>query len=430
VYAHYYNIIHSQTYYIFIIRPIWTLEHNEIIKTFNIIHDYWLDKYYHPMTIIAFGISILFNIIFYKKANKLLLTSLVLLFIGSLLYLSLWFVNLSQHDYYLISIYITVIISFLTSLDILAKNFHKIIKSPFFIGLAITFTILNIIYTRDRVHERYHGWENGDLSRYQDLFTITPYLRSIGIERTDKVICVPDQSVNYSLYLSNQIGWTSFSGALNDSSSFNSFIESGAKYLFVIGSDILTNYNWLKQYTYHQIGEYGNVDIYKLDNKNDSSFLKNKINISIFCNAEKFTADSNLLSTTYNIKFPQINQLSNTFHHSGKHSIKITKENPYGFSTLFKNVIAGDVYKISAWRYPAGSASNIVACIKSPNDLLITNAQVTDSDSNGWEKIETTFKVPLALSLEKLSVHIEYKGDSCAYFDDLTINQLTNKIKH
>ena len=36
---------------------------------------------------------------------------------------------------------------------------------------------------------------------YKDLEDITPYLRSLGIERTDKVISLPDGSFNISLYL-------------------------------------------------------------------------------------------------------------------------------------------------------------------------------------------------------------------------------------
>ena len=39
---------------------------------------------------------------------------------------------------------------------------------------------------------------------------ITPYLRSLGIEREDKVYCTPDQSINISLYLMDQKGFTDF----------------------------------------------------------------------------------------------------------------------------------------------------------------------------------------------------------------------------
>jgi len=54
-------------------------------------------------------------------------------------------------------------------------------------------------------------WFHFDYSmHFKALETITPYLSEIGIKRTDRVLSLPDESINISLYLMDQKGYTSY----------------------------------------------------------------------------------------------------------------------------------------------------------------------------------------------------------------------------
>ena len=54
------------------------------------------------------------------------------------------------------------------------------------------------------------NWHYNSSAGNIEMFDIEPYLRSLGIERTDVVYCTPDQSINISLYLADQKGFTDF----------------------------------------------------------------------------------------------------------------------------------------------------------------------------------------------------------------------------
>jgi hypothetical protein len=94
--------------------------------------------------------------------------------------------------------------------------------------------------------------------------TITPYLRSIGIKRDDKVISVPDPSFNITLYLMDQKGFTETEKSLNnDSLRVKNDIDFGAKYIIINDTSILRKTN-LKNSLNECIGQYKNIFIYNL----------------------------------------------------------------------------------------------------------------------------------------------------------------------
>jgi hypothetical protein len=104
------------------------------------------------------------------------------------------------------------------------------------------------------------------LQHFQALETITPYLRSLGIERTDKVISIPDISFNITLYLMDQKGWTDYGDVnLNRSEKIAKKIKSGAEYLIINDSTIYKKDN-IQPYIKNKIGSYKNIDIYDLRN--------------------------------------------------------------------------------------------------------------------------------------------------------------------
>jgi hypothetical protein len=111
----------------------------------------------------------------------------------------------------------------------------------------------------------YWSWYHSDYEKHFKAYeTITPYLRSLGIKRTDKVLSLPDASVNISLYFMDQKGYTAF--GYNDipfDQKILIYIKNGVKYLIL--DSILNEKTYLKPYLKDQIGKYQNICIYKLD---------------------------------------------------------------------------------------------------------------------------------------------------------------------
>jgi len=107
----------------------------------------------------------------------------------------------------------------------------------------------------------HHWWYNNHIKAFE---TITPYIRSLGIKRTDKVISIPDQSPNITLYLMDQKGWTNLDcSPLIGRNRIIEKIEKGARYLFINDSKIYKE-EYIQPFIKSKIGTYKNIDIYDL----------------------------------------------------------------------------------------------------------------------------------------------------------------------
>ena len=101
-------------------------------------------------------------------------------------------------------------------------------------------------------------------NRYKALSSITPYLRKLGISRTDHVISIPDQSPNITLYLMDQKGCTEYGLFEPDGKDrIKKFIEAGTKYLIINDPEYL-KMDYIKPFINKRIGEYKNVQIFDL----------------------------------------------------------------------------------------------------------------------------------------------------------------------
>lgn len=98
------------------------------------------------------------------------------------------------------------------------------------------------------------------------LETVTPFLRSLGIQRDDLVISIPDGSINISLYLMDQKGFTDYGysetkGKVHER--IERFKQIGAKYLIVNKPEAIQHEDFAP-YTQNKIGVYKNIQIFSL----------------------------------------------------------------------------------------------------------------------------------------------------------------------
>ncbi len=269
LYAYYYNNMHKQMYYLFQFNPIWSMDWPSIKLVWQNITQRWYYEYYKPVMYLIFIICFFISIVFIKRTNKAFLTIFLFYIIGSFGFAMLWFSNLKEHDYYTISFFIVPFFLLLISFQVMdnylknLKNKTIKISSYSFLICALAFLLIqDINYAHKKIIERYN-WQYFPESSYKDLFYIKDYLKEIGIKPNDKVIVLPDMSTCYSLYIIDHPGWTNFLFDYNPEI-LKKYIEKGAKYFIIVGSDPLQQ-ETLKPYLTNQIGEQGAIKIFKIN---------------------------------------------------------------------------------------------------------------------------------------------------------------------
>lgn len=240
------------------ILPIWELGPYEIYMVCRNALMEWAMYIFNPLVwlLVIAGIFLFFKNL--KKINPYLRLITMILMPGAIIYVLLWFEAFRDHDYYMLTPIVFVVFLLIALCNLFEtylirdkRRRNRILYAVFFI-IAIGYNLL-------MQHKRYFDPAYNTVNK--DLYTVEPYLRSIGIERTDLVVSVPDPSLNNSLYLMNNPGWTE---AFTDKH-YNIFYfkDLGAKYLIVNDSAYAQN-EMYAQFMKNKIGEYKSISIYKL----------------------------------------------------------------------------------------------------------------------------------------------------------------------
>jgi hypothetical protein len=256
-----YNSFHGSGYFSTGIFPLWDLDTIKIQMVVKNIRELWLNQYFHVYSLYFFAIAFFVALVFIKKADRFLMVSNLLLFLGVSIYAILWFWTFKDHDYYTINLYILLVFILLNFVWLFKNYFPKTLSSSLLKILFFCFLLFNMNHARKQMKERYNGWWT-EYPAYKDYHVIIPYLRSIGIAPLDTVVCLPDAS-HFTLYLMNQRGWTECLGNNSDSSSIASSINHGAKYLIINGDDAIKR-DYLQSFLNIQIGQFNNIKIFKL----------------------------------------------------------------------------------------------------------------------------------------------------------------------
>ena len=235
---------------------------DEIINVWNEIKGLWIPFYYPQIIYWLMGGSVLFLVLLFKKVNRLLGLITCGLWAGNILFIILMFNQFRQHDYYIITLLPALLFQFITTADLLLKLRIKPAYPYVILTLSVVLIVYQIKFSSNHVAYRYNktGWlYNGNsVSGY---FDIEPYIKSLGIKRTDKVINIGDDSPNIVLYYMNVKGWSDKQG--NSDEEIISHIKKGASYL-ITNDSTQSRRKGLIPYIEKKIGQHKNVEIYLL----------------------------------------------------------------------------------------------------------------------------------------------------------------------
>jgi hypothetical protein len=268
IYASQYNSQYNSGNFLIGTLPIWKMNRIQIMETLHAI-DYHINwDYFRQETQVVFVLLFALLLLFYKRGNNVLRLLTIITVMGFLAFIFLFFDALKDHDYYTINLFILVPIMLLAFLLLLKDRFPTVFNSAFFWILSFSFLVHNVDFGRRRMSDRYSndGWHNESYVTYFQTFRKIPYyLRSIGITQDDKVLSISDNSINISLYMMNQKGWTNY-GTKTNSATIRKRILQGAKYLFISNQADIEEVE-IKPFLTKKIGQYKNVDIFELDSK-------------------------------------------------------------------------------------------------------------------------------------------------------------------
>jgi len=431
VYAHSFNQKHACTYFSTTIFPIWSLDKAGIYDVLNSIMKVWLSQYFH-LSVLLFLMGCLLFILFRSKGkSKVFLYSILIVFTEVIGYFILQFWTFRDHDYYTIDIYILPILIVIATFYLLKNHHEKIFNSFIFKVIFGGFLLFNIYYAHQKIDERYSQPMN-DFKDIKDIYTITPYLRQIGITPNDTVISIPDRS-HVTLYLMNQKGWTQYLDAKfnkgtepmkrynSDSIGIQESIDKGAKYLIINGIKELYTKPYFQSFCSHLSGYYGNVLIFDLRNNSSNFNLKERqIKQSYKCDAESISKDGQYFITgNDSTLFQNGISRSEDFAHNGKSSSKLNVKVPYGMTISFKDLKNGESFYVTVWRKNSDKVKGEL--IASSNQYYNSDYTILEKDQNGWEKIGKELFITDEMIGNELGLYLYNPAEEPVYFDDLEI---------
>lgn len=425
-----YNQKHDCTYFSTTAFPIWELDREDIQRVLDNFRSLWLPDLFYPATVALLLLSFIFLFTHFKKIPAILLISLLVIIGEAAAYVLLQFRQFADHDYYYIDLYIIPVLTVLIMFYVLHKNYPKALSAWIPKIIFTLFLAFNIYYAKGRVDERYFGPIN-NFREQQDIYSITPYLRQIGIGPMDTVISIPDMT-NVSLYLMNQKGWTEYTDArLNrskpvaynaDSAGVRSSINKGAKYLILNGIEELYKKPYLQSFATCLVGKYNNVYVFKLKDKKDNFSLHGRsIKVHYSCDAERIADNREYyIGLPDTVRFGNGTTQSDSLAHNGKHACKLNKASPYGMTLGFKNLVPGESFVITAWRKMGNKkGGTLVASIDST--YYNNEVNILAKTEDGWEKITKEIFITKEMEGKELVIYLYSEDADVVFFDDLDL---------
>lgn len=261
LYARAFNALHGNQGSLLGILPIWVMNEEDWKLADYMVFDVWWSHYTHPFfTKVLIGLGILFPIA-WRKLDPMLRMITLWLFIGVFAYSMLWFKAFGMHDYYTLTQIIFPVFLVLTMVEFGYRTLKNDALGKYIFSGTLLF-LATILFDNNAFvqHDRYADPKYGSLIP-TSLYDIEPYLRSIGIDRKDIVLSIPDPSPNISLYLMNNQGYTE--AFLGSGFPIEGYQQKGAQYLIINDSSFLQKEIY-QPYLTKQIGHFKGVCIFDI----------------------------------------------------------------------------------------------------------------------------------------------------------------------
>jgi len=285
-YVKYYNTSNNAGVFLTGIWPFWEASSTEKIKIFSAFLGHILFQFHSPIVLFSVFFASIYSFFYFEENYRFVAIAQIVIVIGFFSFFLLFYKVFDVHDYYLCN-WVIIIPATIISFFLILKSRKASIFKTKWVNILLVFIFIHSMYygaaltrakcfsndffsneyiTFNQVSRLYYNWSHFNYkSTIKSCETIEPYLRSKGIMPSDRIISIPDQSINISLVLMNQFGFTDYGYILlQGKERIEYFKNKGAKYLIINDTSILNNRNYLNLFTKIKIGSYKNINIYDL----------------------------------------------------------------------------------------------------------------------------------------------------------------------
>ena len=201
----------------------------------------------------------------FGRRYRLFFTLSLLSLLGSIAYVFIFYELFVVHDYYLIVTFIFPAAILLQSSFMIKDRFPKIFDS-WLLKLGLIGLLLFSAYQSR--HWLRHDYFAGGPSRYEkQVFYqagLQDFLDSVGVEKAQRVISIPDISPNNTLYLMRRRGWSLAGNPAEMVPPMTRMIyEQGASFLVISEESLLENKD-LAPFLENELGQYNGVWVFDL----------------------------------------------------------------------------------------------------------------------------------------------------------------------
>ena len=262
IYAFWYNEYYDGKYTFNSVWPVWVLSYHETISALKGAYTDISPHFFEVSIFVLTGIFWIYLLATFKSRTSFLNYLLIIMPLGSFIYSMMWFQAFNVHDYYWIDFYPLFILVWVLFFFSARKNRifnHWAVKMSF-----VALFVFNMFYCQKIVKARYDGWPvDPYINHMKAVGELEPILFDLGIGENDKIISMPDHSINVSLYLMNRAGATNYNIPFNEERVLIDRIKKGATFLVINDTAILKK-EWLKTYINYPVKTYKNVKIFDL----------------------------------------------------------------------------------------------------------------------------------------------------------------------
>ena len=144
----------------------------------------------------------------------------------------------------------------------------------------------------------------------------------------------------------------------------------------------------------------------------------------VVCNCEILAENPlYLLSLKDSIRFEGGPLRSGEHARSGNYSVKLDKEHPFAFLHRFKDIQAGETFRVRIWRY--GERNNIlIGAGGSEGCPTVFSNNVIHRDEDGWDLMELVTVIPDSSYCDRLGIYLWNNEGSNVWLDDLEIHRI------
>ncbi len=264
-YARWYNAGQAQGVFLIGTLPYWSIPAEELDAVWKGFTEHLRRDYLRPDLYLVLGTMSVLAMFAPQRIPRALWTAFALLSLGVLSISILFFGALRDHDYYSLDQVIIFPAVLLLGLLALVRSGSGITRTwPFQLALLVVL-VHGTDFARRRMADRYTTWMNHEyLTQHEPLGRIHEALLAMGVDRSARVVSLPDISFNRSLYLMQRSGWTDFEGLSDDPERLHAKVEQGARYL-ITTSDSVLHRSSLQPFLAHPVGRFENVRVFALE---------------------------------------------------------------------------------------------------------------------------------------------------------------------